>query len=302
MEYHYATQCLPTPLAWFAHQLPPAVQQLTTAGSIFVETAATLLILVPVSIPALSYLRQASIFLQTALQIGIILTGNYTFFNILTIALVAAATVTDREWEWVGRVVRPAGRWGERCAAGMGSKKTVAPDTFTADGTQTLLAATPAVRRSSPALRRAEQVHRTLYSACLFALRLHVAGFLFFLFQRMYSLEWSGADEFHREWSAAPPLSSLLRSSVKDLPYLLLRWIYPLGSLFSVTPLFTPEDTEQLVESWLPWLIQGCVAIAALNAVWSVGCVLARIVSAWRHRSRPFLALLFHSLGSRAWW
>ncbi len=297
MEYHYATQCLPTPLAWFAHQLPPAVQQLTTAGSIFVETAATLLILVPVSIPALSYLRQASIFLQTALQIAIILTGNYTFFNILTITLVTAAAVTDGEWERVGRALRPW-RWGERCAAGMGSKQTVAPDTSTADGTQVLLAATPAVCRSSPALRRAEQVHRTLYSACLFVLRIHVVGCLFFLFQRMYSLDWSGAEEFHRGWSAAPPLSPLLRSSVKDLPYLLLRWIYPLGSLFSITPLFTPEDTEQLVENWLPWLIQGCVAIAALNAVWSVGCVLARIVSAWRHRSRPFIALLMHSLSS----
>jgi len=106
LQYHYATQCIPTPLAWVAHQLHPAIQQFSVAMTLWIESVAALLILLPVSIPFFSFPRQVGILLQLLLQVAIILTGNYTFFNWLTILLISAL-VTDGEWRTMGRVMTP---------------------------------------------------------------------------------------------------------------------------------------------------------------------------------------------------
>src|SRR5207247_7787515 len=37
LSYHFETQPLPTPLAWYAHQLPGAVLVLVTAATLFIE-------------------------------------------------------------------------------------------------------------------------------------------------------------------------------------------------------------------------------------------------------------------------
>ena len=66
----------------YAHQLPPYVNQMSVASMFVFEIVFPFLIFVP-SKP-LQYLNALS---QICLQIGIILTGNYTFFNYLTIAL-----------------------------------------------------------------------------------------------------------------------------------------------------------------------------------------------------------------------
>eukprot|EP00750_Incisomonas_marina_P027447 INCI6192.7.p1 GENE.INCI6192.7~~INCI6192.7.p1 ORF type:complete len:707 (+),score=82.87 INCI6192.7:250-2370(+) len=92
LDYHYATQCIATPLAWYAHQLPPVVQQLSVAATYFIEIPLTLLILSP--------FRQQRHFAaagQILLQILIILTGNYNFFNDLTIVL-CFSLVDDGFW------------------------------------------------------------------------------------------------------------------------------------------------------------------------------------------------------------
>src|SRR6478672_10412039 len=64
LRYHYETQPLPTPLAWYANLLP---------------------------LPLLLFLprrwRMTAAMGMAALQITILLTGNYTFFNWLTLAL-----------------------------------------------------------------------------------------------------------------------------------------------------------------------------------------------------------------------
>nr|XP_040024217.1 lipase maturation factor 2-like [Gasterosteus aculeatus aculeatus] len=82
LTYHYETQCIPTQLAWYAHQLPVWWQKLSVVGTFVIEIAAPLLFFSP-----LRRLRLGAFYLQVLLQVLIILTGNYNFFNLLTLAL-----------------------------------------------------------------------------------------------------------------------------------------------------------------------------------------------------------------------
>ncbi|XP_059191994.1 lipase maturation factor 2a [Centropristis striata] len=82
LTYHYETQCIPTPLAWYAHQLPVWWQKLSVVGTFVIEIAAPLLFFSP-----LRRLRLGAFYLQVLLQVLIVLTGNYNFFNLLTLAL-----------------------------------------------------------------------------------------------------------------------------------------------------------------------------------------------------------------------
>jgi hypothetical protein len=81
LGYHYETQPLPTPIAWYMFQLPGWFQKASTAVVLFVELAVPFLIFAPAK------LRRISAFLLIGLQALILLTGNYTFFNLLAIAL-----------------------------------------------------------------------------------------------------------------------------------------------------------------------------------------------------------------------
>ena len=81
LSYHYETQPLPTPLAWYLHQLPLGLQKASTFFVFLAELAAPLLFFAP------RRLRHIAAIITIALQLLILLTGNYTFFNILTIAL-----------------------------------------------------------------------------------------------------------------------------------------------------------------------------------------------------------------------
>ncbi len=81
LEVHYETQPLPTPLAWYAHQLPQAFQRLCVVWTFVVELVLPWLIFAPWR---LRLLAAAGI---VSLELGIALTGNYNFFNLLTIAL-----------------------------------------------------------------------------------------------------------------------------------------------------------------------------------------------------------------------
>lgn len=92
LNYHFATQCLPTPLAWWASKLPAMVLKLGVWLTLVIEFPATLLLLSPVEAH-----RKMGMWLQISLQIGIMLTGNYNFFNLLTIAL--CITCCDGEWK-----------------------------------------------------------------------------------------------------------------------------------------------------------------------------------------------------------
>jgi len=113
LTFHYQTQPLPMPLAWYAQQLPAWFQKASCAVMFAIELGAPLLI------PAPRPLRHVAALALVALQILIALTGNYAFFNLLTLGL--CATCLDDEW-WrhmlrgeqvpaagAGQTSRPAG-------------------------------------------------------------------------------------------------------------------------------------------------------------------------------------------------
>lgn len=82
LDYHYESQCIPSPLAWYAHQLPHWFQRLSVVATYFIESVTPILFFMPVR-----SLRLVGFWLQVFLQVLIILTGNYNFFNLLTIVL-----------------------------------------------------------------------------------------------------------------------------------------------------------------------------------------------------------------------
>ena len=81
LSYHYWTQPLPTVFAWYMAQAPLWFLKASTAFTFFVELA------VPFFIFAPRRIRMVAAWLLIALQALIFLTGNYTFFNLLAIAL-----------------------------------------------------------------------------------------------------------------------------------------------------------------------------------------------------------------------
>lgn len=81
LTYHYWTQPLPTPLAWFMNQLPAQFHQFSTALVLVLELGAPLLIFGPRRV------RLLGAGLLVSLQVFIMITGNFAFFNILTIVL-----------------------------------------------------------------------------------------------------------------------------------------------------------------------------------------------------------------------
>ena len=81
LSYHFQTQPLPTSLAWYAHQLSPSVLAFATGMTFFIELVLPFLIFCP------RRLRFVAAFGFLLLQISIFLTGNYNFFNLLTMAL-----------------------------------------------------------------------------------------------------------------------------------------------------------------------------------------------------------------------
>jgi lipase maturation factor 1 len=82
LEYHFHTQPLPTVIAWYADKLPRSILRAGTFGTLAIELGAPFLIFAP------RRLRQAGAWAMLALQILIFLTGNYAFFNLLTMALI----------------------------------------------------------------------------------------------------------------------------------------------------------------------------------------------------------------------
>jgi hypothetical protein len=91
LEYHFYTQPLPTWTAWFAHQLPAWLKRLAVLVMYVLEIGFPLLIFGP---RGARLVACAGI---VVLQLAIFATGNYTFFNVLTIAL-ALLLVDDAAW------------------------------------------------------------------------------------------------------------------------------------------------------------------------------------------------------------
>ncbi|XP_074757759.1 lipase maturation factor 2 [Athene noctua] len=101
LTYHYETQCIPTPGAWFAHQLPVWFQKFSVVATYVIEIAVPLLFFAPVR-----RLRLFAFYSQVLLQLLIILTGNYNFFNMLTIVLAFSLLDEEHVARWLGRSKR----------------------------------------------------------------------------------------------------------------------------------------------------------------------------------------------------
>ena len=84
LDYHFETQPLPLWTGWYAHQLPRWMLRAGSWFTYFLEIATPILLLAP---PRWKGLRHVTVLAQIPLQIAIAATGNYTFFNLLTIAL-----------------------------------------------------------------------------------------------------------------------------------------------------------------------------------------------------------------------
>ncbi len=81
LNYHYETQPLPTWIGWYAHQLPEWCQKTSVVVMFVVELLVPFLVFCP------RRLRILGFYILVVFQILILLTGNYCFFNILTISL-----------------------------------------------------------------------------------------------------------------------------------------------------------------------------------------------------------------------
>ena len=80
LAVHYQTQPLPTPIAWYMMQLPLSFQKASTVFVFVVELGLPFLMFGP------RRLKQIAALGTIGLQTLILLTGNYTFFNLLAIA------------------------------------------------------------------------------------------------------------------------------------------------------------------------------------------------------------------------
>mgnify|MGYP003645575201 CR=1 FL=1 len=81
LNYHFLTQPLPTPLAWYANYLPEMLLKFGTASTLFIE------LVIPFLIFMTRRLRMVAAFAILLLQLTIMSTGNYNFFNLTAIVL-----------------------------------------------------------------------------------------------------------------------------------------------------------------------------------------------------------------------
>jgi lipase maturation factor 1 len=81
LRFHYETQPLPNPLAWFAHQQPLSFQKFAAFVMFVIELGLPFLIWGPQKTKLIAFAGFVT------LQVLILATGNYAFFNVLSIAL-----------------------------------------------------------------------------------------------------------------------------------------------------------------------------------------------------------------------
>jgi len=81
LSFHYETQPIPNFVAWYMYQMPMWFHKFSTAAVLLVELAAPFLIFGP------RRFRIGAAYVLVLLQVLILLTGNYCFFNLLTIVL-----------------------------------------------------------------------------------------------------------------------------------------------------------------------------------------------------------------------
>src|SRR5262249_36203637 len=118
LTFHYETQPLPPWTAWYAHHLPLWAHKAEALGMFAIEGV------VPFGLFGPRRIRFASAGAIALLQLIIIATGNYAFFNGLTLAL-CVLSLDDAAWPWRWRRIEApapapaASGWPLRVAAGV---------------------------------------------------------------------------------------------------------------------------------------------------------------------------------------
>jgi len=123
LDFHYWTQPLPTIVAWYADKLPRWFQHASTFMVLAIELGAPFLIFMP---------RRIRLFgagLLLGLEALIFLTGNYTFFNLLAVAITlflfddqalrGVVWTPRRVREWLMEELLQTGRAGRLAAAAL---------------------------------------------------------------------------------------------------------------------------------------------------------------------------------------
>ncbi|MFN2425339.1 MAG: lipase maturation factor family protein [Candidatus Binatia bacterium] len=100
LEYHYWTQPLPTWAGWFVHQLPALFHRFCVLAMFVIELGAAWFIF------GTRGMRLMAFFALVSLQVLIAATGNYTFFNLLTLVL-CLSLLDDDAFHAVMAKVRP---------------------------------------------------------------------------------------------------------------------------------------------------------------------------------------------------
>jgi hypothetical protein len=99
LYYHHETQPMPNPLSWYFHHLPKRFHRLEVLGNHFAQLVAPVFLFAPQPIASLAGL------VVLATQAWLLLSGNFAWLNVITIAL-AVAGLDDR---FLGTVI-PAAR------------------------------------------------------------------------------------------------------------------------------------------------------------------------------------------------
>ena len=121
LRYHYETQPIPTWASWYAHNAPDWFGTMSVGMMFFIELAVPFVILAP---PRFRRVRAAGCALLCLLQVLIAVSGNYGFFNLLTVTLYISLlddAVIARALPWLqapaGYAQRGAPRPGARSMA-----------------------------------------------------------------------------------------------------------------------------------------------------------------------------------------
>lgn len=106
LYYHYETQPLPNPLSHFFHNLPKGFQRISCALMFAIELLVPFLLFIPGKGHEVAFVAFG------ALQILIFLSGNFAFFNILTLTL--CIPLLNQEWLPFSYVLNPEATlsWG----------------------------------------------------------------------------------------------------------------------------------------------------------------------------------------------
>ena len=99
LRFHFMTQPLPNPVAYYAAHLPGPLLDTLTGVTLVIELVAPILLFFPARV------RRIGVGFLIVLQAAILLTGNYAFFNLLTLALCLWG-LEDRVFAPLGRVLR----------------------------------------------------------------------------------------------------------------------------------------------------------------------------------------------------